>query len=90
MLLLLLSLAATVKAAAIIPQSSACPNTEAKDFLQNVKVNLKVFNSLGAKVSSRRPSDYLNRSTSPWTLQYVRTPDKIICVLPFSDAPCIP
>ncbi|XP_021032148.1 interleukin-17A [Mus caroli] len=81
MLLLLLSLAATVKAAAIVPQSSACPNTEAKNFLQNVKVNLKVLNSLSAKVSSRRPSDYLNRSTSPWTLHRNEDPDRYPSVI---------
>lgn len=76
LLLLLLSLETVVKAGLPIPQNSECPNTEGKNFLQNVKVNLTVLNSLSPKLNSRRPSDYLNRSTSPWTLQYVRTPDK--------------
>ncbi|XP_031224667.1 interleukin-17A [Mastomys coucha] len=81
MLLLLLSLEATVKAAVLIPQSSACPNTESKNLLQNVKVNLKILNSLGPKVSSRRPSDYLNRSTSPWTLHRNEDPDRYPSVI---------
>ncbi|XP_034377819.1 interleukin-17A [Arvicanthis niloticus] len=81
MLLLLLSLEATVKAAVLIPQSSACPNTEAKNFLQNVKVNLQVLNSISPKVSSRRSSDYLNRSTSPWTLHRNEDPDRYPSVI---------
>ncbi|XP_028622349.1 interleukin-17A [Grammomys surdaster] len=81
MLLILLSLEATVKAAVLIPQSSACPNTEAKNFLQNVKVNLKLLNSLSPKVNSRRPLDYLNRSTSPWTLHRNEDPDRYPSVI---------
>ncbi|XP_052599921.1 interleukin-17A [Peromyscus californicus insignis] len=76
LLLLLLSLEAGVKAGIPIPQSSGCPNTEGKNLLQNVKVNLKVLNSLSPKVSSRRPSDYLNRSTSPWTLHRNEDPER--------------
>lgn len=81
MLLLLLNLEATVKAAVLIPQSSVCPNAEANNFLQNVKVNLKVLNSLSSKASSRRPSDYLNRSTSPWTLSRNEDPDRYPSVI---------
>ncbi|XP_055461742.1 interleukin-17A [Psammomys obesus] len=81
MLLLFLSLEAAVKAGILIPQSTACPNTEDTNFLQNVKVNLKVLNSLSPKVSSRRPSDYLNRSTSPWTLHRNEDPDRYPSVI---------
>ncbi|XP_052047750.1 interleukin-17A [Apodemus sylvaticus] len=81
LLLLLLSLEAAVRAAVLVPQSSACPNTEAKNFLQDVKVNLNVINSLSPKVSSRRPSDYLNRSTSPWTLRRNEDPDRYPSVI---------
>lgn len=73
-LLLLLSLVAIVKAGIVIPQNPECPNTGDKNFPQNVKINLNVLNR---KTNSRRASDYHNRSTSPWNLQYVRAPDKI-------------
>ncbi|XP_005369622.1 interleukin-17A [Microtus ochrogaster] len=81
LLLLLLSLEAVVKAGLPIPQSSGCPNTEGKNFLQNVKVNLTVLNSLSPKLSSRRPSDYLNRSTSPWTLHRNEDPNRYPSVI---------
>lgn len=76
--LLLLSLMATVKAGIPIPRNPGCPTaTEGKNFLQNVKLNLSIFNPLTQNVNSRRSSDYYKRSTSPWTLQYVRVSDKI-------------
>jgi hypothetical protein len=68
---------AIVKAGIPIPRNPGCPNTDDKSFLQNVKVNLSILNTLSPRVNSRRPSDYYNRSTSPWNLQYVRTPDKM-------------
>lgn len=73
-LLLLLSLVAIVKAGIVIPQNPECPTTGDKNFPQNVKINLNILNR---KTNSRRASDYHNRSTSPWNLQYVRAPDKI-------------
>lgn len=72
-LLLLLSLVALVKAGVIIPQSPGCPPTEDKNFPQHVRVNLNIVNR---NTNSRRPTDYHKRSTSPWTLQYVSTPNK--------------
>lgn len=74
LLLLLLGLAAVVKAGAIIPQSPGCPITEDKKFPQHVKLNLNILNR---NTNPKRPTDYYKRSTSPWTLQYVRTPDTI-------------
>ncbi|XP_051008636.1 interleukin-17A [Acomys russatus] len=75
-LLLLLLLEAAVKAETLVPQGTVCPNTDAKSFLQDVKVNLKILNSFSPRVNSRRPSDYLNRSTSPWTLHRNEDPDR--------------
>ncbi|KAK1338320.1 hypothetical protein QTO34_001435 [Cnephaeus nilssonii] len=63
----LLSLVAIVKAAVVIPRNPECPNTEDKNFPQSVRVNLNILNR---DANSRRPSDYYNRSTSPWNLQY--------------------
>ena len=58
-----------MKAGVIIPQSPGCPPTEDKNFPQHVRVNLNIVNR---STNSRRPTDYHKRSTSPWTLQYVR------------------
>ncbi|KAI5140558.1 Interleukin-17A [Manis pentadactyla] len=77
-LLLLLSLAAIVKAAIAIPQPPGCPKTEDKNFPQHVKVNLSIFNR---NTNSRRPSDYSNRSTSPWTFQRNEDPERYPSVI---------
>lgn len=77
-LLLLLSLMAIAKAGIAFPQNPGCPNTEDKNFPQHVKVNLNILNG---NTNSRRPSDYHNRSTSPWNLQYVMAPDKNLCIV---------
>uniref|UniRef100_A0A286XFR9 Interleukin 17A n=1 Tax=Cavia porcellus TaxID=10141 RepID=A0A286XFR9_CAVPO len=75
--LLLLSLMATVKAGIPIPRNPGCPTaTEGKNFLQNVKLNLSIFNPLTQNVNSRRSSDYYKRSTSPWTLHRNENPNR--------------
>lgn len=84
-LLLLVSLVAIVKAAVIIPQNPGCSNTEGKRFPQSVKVNLNILNR---STNPRRPTDYYNRSTSPWDLQYVSAPDKMFAVFYFGTSDC--
>nr|XP_045012907.1 interleukin-17A [Jaculus jaculus] len=78
---LLLILLAVVKAGMAMPPSPGCPEAEEKDFIQNVKVNLSILNSVSPKVNSRRPSDYLNRSTSPWNLQRNEDPERFPSVI---------
>ncbi|XP_020010406.1 interleukin-17A isoform X2 [Castor canadensis] len=80
-LLLLLSLMAIVKAGIPIPRNPGCPNTDDKSFLQNVKVNLSILNTLSPRVNSRRPSDYYNRSTSPWNLHRNEDPERYPSVI---------
>ncbi|EHB06892.1 Interleukin-17A [Heterocephalus glaber] len=80
-LLLLLSLMAVVKAGIPIPRNPGCPTTEGKNFLQNVKINLSIFNPLAQKVNSRRSSDYYKRSTSPWTLHRNEDPERYPSVI---------
>ncbi|KAF6364589.1 interleukin 17A [Rhinolophus ferrumequinum] len=77
-LLLLVSLVAIVKAAVIIPQNPGCPNTEDKRFPQSVKVNLNILNR---STNPRRPSDYYNRSTSPWNLHRNEDPERYPSVI---------
>ncbi|XP_054424586.1 interleukin-17A [Pteronotus mesoamericanus] len=64
-LLQLLTLVAILKAGTAMPRNPGCPNTEDKGFPQSVRVNLNILNK---KTNSTRPSDYYNRSTSPWNL----------------------
>lgn len=64
---------ATVKVGVAMPQNPGCPNVEDNSFPQNVNVNLSILNQ---SRNSRKSSDYYNRSTSPWNLQYVRVPEK--------------
>ena len=73
-LLQLLTLVAILKAGIAMPRNPVCPNTEDKNFPQSVRVKLNILNR---NMNSRRPSDYYNRSTSPWSLRYVKAPDKI-------------
>uniref|UniRef100_A0A8D2CQ34 Interleukin 17A n=1 Tax=Sciurus vulgaris TaxID=55149 RepID=A0A8D2CQ34_SCIVU len=72
-LLLLLSLVAIAKAAVAIPRNPGCPQADDKNFFQNVKVNLNILSS---SKNSRRPSDYYNRSTSPWNLHRNEDPER--------------
>ncbi|KAM5326215.1 interleukin-17A [Glossophaga mutica] len=65
-LLQLLTLVAILKAGIARPRNPVCPNTEDKDFPQSVRVNLNILNQ---NMDSKRPSDYYNRSTSPWSLR---------------------
>uniref|UniRef100_A0A452RXF1 Interleukin-17A n=1 Tax=Ursus americanus TaxID=9643 RepID=A0A452RXF1_URSAM len=78
LLLLLLSLGAIVKAGIAFPQNPGCPNTEDKNFPQHVKVNLNILNR---NTNSRRPSDYYNRSTSPWNLHRNEDPERYPSVI---------
>ncbi|XP_027793998.2 interleukin-17A [Marmota flaviventris] len=73
LLLLLLSLVAIAKAAIVFPQNPGCPHTDDKNFLQNVKLNLNILSPSG---NSRRPSNYYNRSTSPWNLHRNEDPER--------------
>ncbi|XP_036270964.1 interleukin-17A [Pipistrellus kuhlii] len=73
-LLLLLSLVAIVKAAIVFPRNPECPNTD-KNFPQSVRVNLNILNR-NENEKSRRPSDYYNRSTSPWNLHRNEDPER--------------
>ncbi|XP_008823436.1 interleukin-17A [Nannospalax galili] len=79
--LLLLSLVTLVTAGLAIPRSSGCPNIDDNNLLQNVKINLSTLISVSQKVNSRRPSDYLNRSTSPWTLHRNEDPERYPSVI---------
>ncbi|XP_012616296.1 interleukin-17A [Microcebus murinus] len=78
LLLLLLSLAAVTKAGIASPRNPGCPNTEDKNFPRTVKVNLNILNR---NTSSKRPSDYSNRSTSPWTLHRTEDPERYPSVI---------
>uniref|UniRef100_A0A8C0KGD2 Interleukin-17A n=1 Tax=Canis lupus dingo TaxID=286419 RepID=A0A8C0KGD2_CANLU len=77
-LLLLLSLVAIIKAGIAFPQNPGCRNTEDKNFPQHVKVNLNILNR---NTNSRRPSDYYNRSTSPWNLHRNEDPERYPSVI---------
>nr|AMQ91105.1 interleukin 17A [Sylvilagus bachmani] len=77
-LLLLLCLVATVKTGVAMPRNPGCPDAEDKNFPQNVKVSLNILNK---SVNSRRPSDYYNRSTSPWTLHRNEDPERYPSVI---------
>ncbi|XP_006926508.1 interleukin-17A [Pteropus alecto] len=77
-LLLLLSLVAIGKAGIAIPQNPGCSNTEDKNFPQTVKVNLNILNR---NTNLRRPSDYYNRSTSPWNLHRNEDPERYPSVI---------
>ncbi|XP_012369473.1 interleukin-17A [Octodon degus] len=79
---LLLSLVATVKAGIPSLRNPGCPPTpEVKNFIQNVNVNLSIFNPPTQNVNSRRSSDYYKRSTSPWTLRRNEDPERYPPVL---------
>uniref|UniRef100_A0A8C9A5K8 Interleukin 17A n=1 Tax=Prolemur simus TaxID=1328070 RepID=A0A8C9A5K8_PROSS len=77
-LLLLLSLAAVTMAGIASPQNPGCTNTEGKNFPQTVKVNLNILNR---NTNPKRPSDYYNRSTSPWTLHRNEDPERYPSVI---------
>ncbi|XP_045048974.2 interleukin-17A isoform X2 [Desmodus rotundus] len=77
-LLQLLTLVAILKAGIAMPRNPVCPNTEDKNFPQSVRVKLNIVNR---NMNSRRPSDYYNRSTSPWSLRRNEDPERYPSVI---------